>query len=110
MVYILNFIFRFLQIFLHEHQEKEGLNILELALKRSDLIKQLAAAFVPYRTPPQSFLKMYQFLIESYLKRCDKKILFVLLSKVSIIKSNLLFKSSVSPLVICFYIPTYSLI
>ncbi|XP_011192881.2 ectopic P granules protein 5 homolog isoform X1 [Zeugodacus cucurbitae] len=74
-----------LNIFLHDHQEKEGLNILELALKRSDLIKQLAAAFVPYRTPPQNFLKMYQFLVESYLKRCDTKILFVLLSKFDLV-------------------------
>ncbi|XP_017477815.1 PREDICTED: ectopic P granules protein 5 homolog isoform X2 [Rhagoletis zephyria] len=74
-----------LNIFVHANQAKEGLNILELALRRADLIKELAAAFVPYRTPPQSFLKMYKFLVESYLKRCDTKILFVLLSKFDLV-------------------------
>ncbi|XP_004534242.1 ectopic P granules protein 5 homolog isoform X2 [Ceratitis capitata] len=74
-----------LNIFIHENQEQQGLSILELVLKRPDLIKQLSGAFVPFRTPPQSFLNMYKFLVDSYLKRCDKKILFVLLSKFDLV-------------------------
>ncbi|XP_053947288.1 ectopic P granules protein 5 homolog isoform X1 [Anastrepha ludens] len=74
-----------LNIFMHENQDNEGLSILELALKHPNLIKQLAAAFVPFRTAPQKFLQMYKFLVESYLKRCDKKILFVLLSKFDLV-------------------------
>ncbi|XP_067619599.1 ectopic P granules protein 5 homolog isoform X2 [Eurosta solidaginis] len=74
-----------LNIFVQQSQEKEGINILKLALKRADLIEQLAAAFVPYRTGPDNFLKMYKFLVESYLKCSDKKILFVLLSKFDLV-------------------------
>lgn len=55
--------------------------ILRLALRRGDLVELLAGVFVPCRTDAQHFLDMYQFLIESHLKHCDTKILFVLLSK-----------------------------
>ena len=64
----------------------QGLNILQLTFKRPDLLKVLSATFVPYRTAPESFLKMYKFIIDSHLKRCDTKILFVLLSKVCLHK------------------------
>lgn len=55
--------------------------MLRLALQRGDLVEQLAGVFVPCRTDAEHFLDMYQFLIDSHLKRCDTKILFVLLSK-----------------------------
>lgn len=41
----------------------------------------LAGVFVPCRTGPEHFLEMYELLIDAHLKRCDTKILFVLLSK-----------------------------
>lgn len=76
-------IFYFLQVFIQENQEDEGLKILELALKRPNLLKPLSGVFVPCQTRPAYFLKMYKFLIDSHLKLCDTKTLFVLFSKVS---------------------------
>ncbi|XP_055848760.1 ectopic P granules protein 5 homolog isoform X2 [Episyrphus balteatus] len=70
-----------LGVFIQDNHESEGLRILELALKRPDLLKIISNLFVPYRTGPKYFIPMYKFLIDSHLKRCDKKILFVLLSK-----------------------------
>lgn len=70
-----------LGVFIQENHETEGLRILELALKRPDLIKIISNLFAPYRTGPKYFIPMYKFLIDSHLRRCDKKILFVLLSK-----------------------------
>ncbi|XP_065371725.1 ectopic P granules protein 5 homolog isoform X2 [Calliphora vicina] len=70
-----------LGVFIQENQESEGLKILELAIKRPNLIKAMTGVFVPSQTRPPHFLKMYQFLIDSHLKRCDTKILFVLFSK-----------------------------
>lgn len=69
------------QIFIQAEQADEGLALLRLALKRGDLVELLAGHFVPCRTDFKHFLRMYQFLIESHLQRCDTKILFVLLSK-----------------------------
>ena len=70
------------KIFIQERQENEGLKILEFALKRPNLIKSLAGVFVPCQTRPPYFLKMYKYLVDSHLKLCDTKILFVLFSKV----------------------------
>ncbi|KAM7362755.1 ectopic P-granules autophagy protein 5 [Cochliomyia hominivorax] len=70
-----------LGVFIQENQEAEGLKILELALKRPNLIKSLSGVFIPSQTRPPHFLKMYKFLIDSHLKLCDTKILFVLFSK-----------------------------
>lgn len=75
-------IFICFKLFIRENQEEQGLKILELALKRPGLLKPLAGVFVPRQTRPPYFLKMYKFLIDSHLKLCDTKILFVLLSKV----------------------------
>ncbi|EDW83213.2 uncharacterized protein Dwil_GK22441 [Drosophila willistoni] len=70
-----------LGIYIQAEQASEGLPVLRLALKRPDLVELLAGVFVPCRTDAEYFLPMYQFLIDSHLKRCDTKILFVLLSK-----------------------------
>ncbi|XP_073818455.1 ectopic P-granules autophagy protein 5 isoform X2 [Musca autumnalis] len=74
-----------LGVFIQANQEDEGLKILELALKRPNLLKSLAGVFVPCQTRPPYFLKMYKFLIDSHLKLCDTKILFVLFSKFDLI-------------------------
>ncbi|TMW39303.1 hypothetical protein DOY81_015617, partial [Sarcophaga bullata] len=74
-----------LGVFIRERQENEGLKILELALKRPNLIKSLAGVFVPCQTQPPYFLKMYKYLVDSHLKLCDTKILFVLFSKFDLI-------------------------
>ncbi|XP_034484557.1 ectopic P granules protein 5 homolog [Drosophila innubila] len=70
-----------LGVFIQAEQAEQGLHVLRLALRRGDLMKLLAKVFVPCRTDVKHFLDMYQFLIDSHLKRCDTKILFVLLSK-----------------------------
>ncbi|XP_064550516.1 ectopic P granules protein 5 homolog [Drosophila montana] len=70
-----------LGIFIQTEQAEQGLTVLRLALQRGDLVELLAGVFVPCRTDAEHFLDMYQFLIDSHLKRCDTKILFVLLSK-----------------------------
>ncbi|XP_034665712.1 ectopic P granules protein 5 homolog [Drosophila subobscura] len=70
-----------LGVFLQADQAAQGLPVLKLALKRPDLLELLAAVFVPSRTDVEHFLPMYEFLIDSHLKRCDTKTLFVLFSK-----------------------------
>ncbi|XP_034112376.2 ectopic P granules protein 5 homolog [Drosophila albomicans] len=70
-----------LGVFIQAEQAAHGLKVLKLALQRGDLVELLSGVFVPCRTDAQHFLEMYNFLIESHLKRCDTKILFVLLSK-----------------------------
>ncbi|XP_037950670.1 ectopic P granules protein 5 homolog isoform X2 [Teleopsis dalmanni] len=74
-----------LAIFIQSNQEQEGLYVLELSLKRSELLKELADVFMPGRTHPEYFIKMYKFLIDSHLKHCDTKTLFVLFSKFDIV-------------------------
>lgn len=81
-VSIHKFTFNFKQIFLQENQNTEGMNLLKTALKRPDLIKPISDLFVPSATIPEVFLQLYKFIIDSHLKNCDPKILFVLLSKV----------------------------
>lgn len=58
------------------------MNLLKTAMKRPDLIKPISDLFVPSTTIPEVFLQLYKFIIDSHLKNCDPKILFVLLSKV----------------------------
>ncbi|XP_017104957.2 ectopic P granules protein 5 homolog [Drosophila bipectinata] len=70
-----------LGIFLQADQAAQGLSVLRLALKRPDLLELLAGVFVPSRTDVGHFLPMYEFLVESHLKRCDTQTLFVLFSK-----------------------------
>ncbi|XP_016985100.2 ectopic P granules protein 5 homolog [Drosophila rhopaloa] len=70
-----------LGIFLHADQAAQGLVVLRLALKRPDLLELLAGVFVPSSTDVEHFLPMYEFLIDSHLKRCDTQTLFVLFSK-----------------------------
>ncbi|XP_017041076.1 LOW QUALITY PROTEIN: ectopic P granules protein 5 homolog [Drosophila ficusphila] len=68
-------------VFLHADQASQGLVVLRLALERPDLLELLAGVFVPSRTDVEHFLPMYEFLIDSHLKRCDTQTLFVLFSK-----------------------------
>lgn len=74
-----------LKIFLQENQNTEGMNLLKTALKRPDLIQPISDVFLPSATSPEVFIQLYKFIIESHLKNCDPKILFVLLSKVLIL-------------------------
>lgn len=71
-------------VFLQENQNIEGMNLLKTALKRPDLIQPISDLFVPSLTTPDVFLQLYKFIIDSHMKNCDPKILFVLLSKVNI--------------------------
>lgn len=59
------------------------MNLLKTALNRPDLLNTIAELFVPSQTGPESFLQMYKFIVDSHMKKCDPKILFVLLSKVN---------------------------
>lgn len=72
-----------LGVLIIENQNKEGLRLLKTAVHRSDLINMFSDLIVPSVTEPQYFLEMYKFIVDSYLRKCDTKILFVLLSKVS---------------------------
>lgn len=71
------------QVFLQDNQNTEGMNLLKTALKRPDLLKSISDLFVPSATMPEVFLELYKFIVDSHLKNCDPKVLFVLLSKVS---------------------------
>lgn len=73
-----------LGVLIIENQNKEGLRLLKTAVNRSDLINMFSDLIVPSSTEPPYFLEMYKFIVDSYLRKCDSKILFVLLSKVSL--------------------------
>lgn len=72
-----------LGVLIIENQNKEGLRLLKTAVNRSDLINMFSDLIVPALAEPPHFLEMYKFIVDSYLRKCDTKILFVLLSKVS---------------------------
>ncbi|XP_055633796.1 ectopic P granules protein 5 homolog isoform X2 [Toxorhynchites rutilus septentrionalis] len=74
-----------LGFFVIEDQNKEGIKLLTIALKRTDLINMISELLVPSKCPPQYFLAMYGFIIDSHIKKCDTHILFVLLSKFDIV-------------------------
>lgn len=67
---------------MRENQNTEGIKLLQMALRRPDLLQIIADIFTPSLTTPVNFLEMYKFIVESHMKKCDSKILFVLLSKV----------------------------
>lgn len=70
---------------MQENQNDEGIKLLNIALKRSDLVSLITELLVPASCPPQFFLKMYGFIIDSHIKKCDTHVLFVLLSKFDIV-------------------------
>ncbi|XP_039453437.1 ectopic P granules protein 5 homolog isoform X1 [Culex pipiens pallens] len=74
-----------LGFFMQENQNDEGIKLLNIALKRSDLVSLITELLVPASCPPQFFLKMYGFIIDSHIKKCDTHVLFVLLSKFDIV-------------------------
>lgn len=70
--------------FVQQNYNIEGRNLLLLALQRPNLVKMIAELFTPSVASPQFFLEMYQILVESYAKKCDPQLLFVLFSKFDI--------------------------
>ncbi|XP_055529929.1 ectopic P granules protein 5 homolog [Wyeomyia smithii] len=74
-----------LGFFMQENQNTEGIKLLNIALKRSDLVSLITELLVPASCPPQYFLRMYGFIIDSHIKKCDTHVLFVLLSKFDIV-------------------------
>ncbi|XP_058444577.1 ectopic P granules protein 5 homolog [Malaya genurostris] len=74
-----------LGFFMQENQNEEGIKLLNIALKRADLVSLITELLVPANCPAQYFLRMYGFIIDSHIKKCDTHVLFVLLSKFDII-------------------------
>lgn len=72
--------------FVQQNHNTEGLNLLKLALLRPNLVNLIAELFTPSVSAPQYFLEMYKSLVDSYAKRCDPQLLFVLFSKFDIPK------------------------
>lgn len=70
--------------FVQQNHNTEGQNLLKLALKRPNLVNLIAELFTPSVSSPQFFLEMYKSLVDSYAKRCDPQLLFVLFSKFDI--------------------------
>lgn len=68
---------------IRDNQSGEGVRLLQTALRRPHLVQLLADMLTPSATAPVYFLEMYRFVIDSHMQKCDTKILFVLLSKVS---------------------------
>lgn len=71
-----------LGVFIQDNQNTEGIRLLNMALRRPHLLQMISEIFTPSTTAPVYFLEMYKFVVESHMKKCDPKILFVLLSKV----------------------------
>lgn len=70
--------------FVQQNHDTEGINLLKLALQRPNLVNLIAELFTPSVSAPQYFLEMYKVLVDSYAKRCDPQLLFVLFSKFDI--------------------------
>lgn len=70
--------------FVQQNHNTEGQNLLNLALQRPNLVNLIAELFTPSVSAPPYFLEMYKSLVDSYSKRCDPQLLFVLLSKFDI--------------------------
>lgn len=70
--------------FVQQNHNTEGQNLLKLALQRPNLVNLIADLFTPSVSAPQYFLEMYKSLVDSYAKRCDPQLLFVLFSKFDI--------------------------
>lgn len=64
-----------------QNHNTEGINLLKLALQRPNLVNLIADLFTPSVSAPVYFLEMYKCLVDSYAKRCDPQLLFVLFSK-----------------------------
>lgn len=64
-----------------QNHNTEGINLLKLALQRPSLVNLIADLFTPSVSSPVYFLEMYKCLVDSYAKRCDPQLLFVLFSK-----------------------------
>ncbi|CRK89101.1 CLUMA_CG002515, isoform A, partial [Clunio marinus] len=75
-----------LGMFVQQNHDTEGQNLLKLALKRSNLVNLIAELFTPSVSSPKYFLEMYKSLVDSYAKRCEPQLLFVLFSKFDIPK------------------------
>lgn len=73
------------QFFMRENQNDEGIKLLNITLGRPEMISLLSELLVPASCPPQFFLRMYEFVIDSHIKRHDTQVLFVMLSKFDII-------------------------
>lgn len=67
-----------------QNHNTEGINLLKLALQRPNLVNLIADLFTPSVSAPVYFLEMYGCLVDSYAKRCDPQLLFVLFSKFDI--------------------------
>lgn len=67
-----------------QNNNSEGINLLKLALQRPNLVNLIADLFTPSVSAPENFLSMYKCLVDSYAKRCDPQLLFVLFSKFDI--------------------------
>jgi hypothetical protein len=62
--------------------------VLELALKRPELIDIISEIFNPTVCPAPYFCDMYKFLVDAFKFKKDPQILFVLLNKVCRIRST----------------------
>lgn len=69
---------------LQQNHNTEGINLLKLALQRPNLVNLIADLFTPSVSAPVYFLEMYKCLVDSYAKKCDPQLLFVLFSKFDI--------------------------
>ena len=70
--------------FVQQNHNTEGQNLLKLALQRPNLVNLIAELFTPSVSASPYFLEMYSSLVDSYAKRCDPQLLFVLFSKFDI--------------------------
>lgn len=70
--------------FVQQNHDTESLKLLKLALSRPNLVNLIAELFNPSVCPPKYFLEMYACICDSYAKRCDPQLLFVLLTKFDI--------------------------
>jgi ectopic P granules protein 5 len=67
-----------------QNHNTEGINLLKMALQRPNLVNLIADLFTPSVSTPPHFLEMYKCLVDSYAKRCEPQLLFVLFSKFDI--------------------------
>lgn len=67
--------------FVQKYRSTEGIKFLKLVLKNPTSINVFAELFAPSSSPPNTFINLYECLVDFYAKNYESQLVFLLLSK-----------------------------
>ncbi|KAG5670431.1 hypothetical protein PVAND_000696 [Polypedilum vanderplanki] len=67
--------------FVQTQNSPQGVKMLKIVLKNPNTLNVFAKLFEPASTPPAIFIKLYECLVDFYIKNCEPQNVFLLLSK-----------------------------